>query len=223
MKIFANRLLSVSLFFFLAVSFSYAQPPGVNFFEGILEYKVDIKGAEASMLLQNKPNNKMKMYIKGGNYIVHLMGGQLPKTFLFMEDSTFEYTIDMAGKRAFKISPYNIAKRGRKVPEAKNMGKSVVINGISCDVYSMKTEDAIFTFYVNDQYKADLSKYEGKKLAKAYFLIKGLEGMIPLKVIKKTRGLTITNTISNIIPQEFDEAQFSIPHDFIIKRRDYRY
>jgi Domain of unknown function (DUF4412) len=223
------------IFFLFCAVFSVASaqttPDTPAFFEGSLEYKVGIEGEAKDMILENKPNNLMTLHLKDGNYMVSLDGGMYPKTFMFLADSSYEYSIDMKNKRAFRVSTFNHYKPMWMRPPATATGKldkikvkvGKVEQVVDCQVFEIKTDSSYTQLWVSDKYVANTSFYKEQKRAQANFLIQGLEGKIPLKIVKKEKGLITTITISIISPRKFDPKQFTIPDDFSILRRDRRW
>jgi len=222
------RYISIFLLF-LSLIFLPSLCQGQHFFEGTLSFDVELKGPASEMLNKNEPNNKMTMHIRDADYIILLSGGRYPKTFLFLADSNYEYSVDMAQKEAYKYSPHGdqaraSAKEDRANPvKAEATGKQVEVQGVMCDEFKMKKGDAFFTFYVNDQYRINRELYPKSPRTKASFLIKGLEGRIPLKTIKRQKDLMVITTAVKITPQTFDPSQFQIPPGFKVKGRDYRW
>ena len=208
-----------------AGSFLRAQEPPVPYFEGTLQFLVELQGSHAGMIKENEPNNKLQMHLKNGDYIINLYGGKQPKTMMFVADSNYEYTVDMANRFAYRYSPFYDRVRENQEEEAtaKATGRSLEIQGILCEEYQMKHDSTLFTYYVNDEYRIDLSRYPAKPRAKISFLIQGLDGRIPLKTIKKQKGIIVTTTVAKITRKEFDEEQFRIPAGFEVKKRDYRF
>ncbi|RMG22762.1 MAG: hypothetical protein D6730_15810 [Bacteroidetes bacterium] len=195
----------------------------IPFFEGTLTYKVSLAGPQAEVIMQNEPNTQMQMHIKGGNYITLLKGGRYPKTFMFLADSNREYSVNFSEKIAYQYSAFtDRIRREKSRPTAVNTGKTALVNGVECQVYMAKTEDTQFLYFVNDGYRVNTSLFPPKIRARPFFLVPGLEGRIPLKVIKKQRGLTVTQEVEKIDRQEFDPEQFMIPPDFEVRKRDYR-
>ena len=213
---------SFLLLFFTFLIFSLSAQ---TFFEGTISYSVEMKGPMAQMLKDNKPNDKMIMHVRGGDYIVLLSGGQYPKTFLFVADSNYEYSIDMANQRAFRYSKHaDLSRKKTDFPaQATPTGKKMEIRGIMCDEYKMRRKDALFTFYVNDEYRMDLSLFPENSRAKANFLAEGLDGRIPLQTIKRQKDLIVITTATGVDAREFDPEQFKIPPGFTVKGRDYRW
>jgi len=221
--------------YFLGISFLWiicvpiflrAQTPTeTHFFEGTVEYSVEVKGSESQMLMENEPNTKMQMHIKDDSYIVKLQGGRYPKTFIFVADSNYEYSIDMKEKRAFRSSAYNnkgMRPMYKRAP-AKPTDKTETINGVECMIYKAVHDSAKFTFWVSEKYKVNKELYKGKTRAQASFLVPGLKGMIPIKIVKVDKGLTTTLIMKSIKEEKFPKEQFQIPKDFIVRRRDFRF
>ena len=196
-----------------------------EFFEGSIHYQVDLEGKAAGQIKLNEPNDQITMHLKDGDYIVRLYGGKYPKLFLFVADSNYEYSMDMANQRAYRFSPFSDQSKAtaKQNPLAKPTGKQMEISGKTCDEYLLKKEGIIFLYYVHDAYRVDLSAFPEKCRAKAAFLANGLEGRIPLKTIKKQPGFTVTTTAIKLEAREFQKAQFEIPPTFEVKNRDYRY
>lgn len=200
-----------------------AQEQSGSFFEGTLTFSVELSGPQAQALEENKPNNKMVMHIKGGDYIIQLMGGQYPKTFMYISDSNREYVVDASNQVAYRYSPYADRIREDAPIQWKPSGKSATIQGEPCEIILARTPDTYFYYYVSDQYRVDLAAFPDSAQTKASFLIPGLEGRIPLKTIKKQQGLTVTTTLVAAKPQRFNPKQFLIPPSFAVRNRDYRY
>ncbi|MDP5169641.1 MAG: DUF4412 domain-containing protein [Bacteroidia bacterium] len=200
-----------------------------SFFEGTMSFKVELSGEMAEMLAENEPHDQMTMHIKDGDYIVLLKGGRYPKTFLFVADSNYEYSIDAANQMVYKYSAHMDVNRETHQLEknvdlkAENTGETAEVNGIMCQIYKFRKPDAVFYYYVSDDYRVDVSKYPENCRAKASFLADGLDGRIPLKTVRKEAKLTVVTTLTNVTPREFDLAQFRIPTGFALKKRDYRY
>ncbi|RMG55738.1 MAG: hypothetical protein D6722_27440 [Bacteroidetes bacterium] len=195
-----------------------------SYFEGSLFFEVELKGAKAELLMQNEPNTKLIMHLKDDDYIVQLSGGRYPKTFLFIADSNYEYSIDMASQRAFRYSAHTDFNQPEEEPvKAQPTGRQVEVLDIMCNEYRLRKEDEEFLYYVHDDYRVNTALYPLKPRAKASFLAPGLEGRIPLMTIKRTQGLTVRTTVKKISPQEFDAEQFAIPPGFTVKNRDYRF
>lgn len=229
-----KQVFSIFFLFFSFISMAWGQTPppaAPAFFEGSLEYKVGIEGEAKDMILENQPNNLMTLHLKDGNYMVSLDGGMYPKTFMFLADSSYEYSIDMKNKRAFRVSTFNHYKPMWMRPPATATAKSDKIKVkvgkaeqvIDCQIFEVKTDSSYTQLWVSDKYVANTSFYKDQKRAQANFLIQGLEGKIPLKIVKKEKGLITTITISIISPRKFDPKQFTIPDDFSILRRDRRW
>lgn len=231
-----NTALVSAFMMLLSLSVAAQDLPYSDFFTGTFNFEVEYKGPAANFLKENEPNNKLQMHITDGSYIVNLMGGRHPKTFIFVPDSNFTYSMDVATKRAFRRSAHTDVARGKKLPKAEFTGKTVTLEGIGvqtgdtkvkqdieCQIYKCEKEDGLFYFYVNEDYRTNRSLYRTKRGAQASFLISGLDGMIPLKTVKKTKDLTVTTYVKSIKAKEFNPIQFTIPPDFTVHKRDYRF
>lgn len=195
-----------------------------TYFEGSLYFEVEMKGPRVEAIKENEPNNKLLMHLRGADYIVQLSGGRYPKTFLFIADSNYEYSVDMANERAFRFSAHtDLNQPEEEAAKAQPTGRQQEVMGIVCEEYRMRREDAEFIYYVHDDYRVNTALYPLKPRAKASFLAAGLEGRIPLMTIKRQQGLIVRTTVKKIVPQTFDPQQFVIPPDFIVKNRDYRF
>ncbi len=203
---------------------SFAQDSLQNkFFEGLFEYKVEIAGVEKAFLEENQPNTQMAMRVKDNNYVINLIGGMYPKTFMFIADSNFEYSIDMSNKRAYRTSAYSTFSPMSKRPPVKPTGKKEVIMGVECEMYQHVTDSTLSQFWVSDKYRVDVSLYAKKKRAQANFLVPGLNGRIPLKTVKREKTILSTMTVTKIKPMSMRREQFTIPMDFEVKQRDLRW
>lgn len=197
-------------------------------FEGTLKFEVVLKGPSAAAMQANEPNDQLTMHLKDGDYIIQLAGGRYPKTFLFIADSNYEYSIDAANKKAFLYSSHTDLSRNKikePTPEAKPTGQQKEVNGVLCDEYKLLRGDLLFYYYVNDAYRIDRTHYPERPRTKASFLAKGLKGRIPLMTIRKQRDqqLMVMTKLVKENRQTFDAALFDIPTGFQIKKRDYRW
>ncbi len=217
------RILFIGLM--LLTPFVGAQP----YFEGTMNFSVEFEGEMAQMLSDNEPNEQIIMHIKNGDYIVQLRGGRYPKTFLFIADSNYEYSIDQANNRAFRYGVHHDLNMETHELEqqyslkAQPTGETAEVKGRECEIYRFRKPDAVFFYYVSDDYRVDMNQYPSPSRSKAAFLIEGLDGRIPLKTVRKEADLTVITTLTSINERAFNEAQFRIPADFTVKKRDYRY
>ena len=203
---------------FLASSLS------AQFFNGTVQYTVELKGPIAEQIMLNEPNNELEMHIYKGDYIVNLKGGRYPKTFMYINEKDREYSVDAPAKVVYKYNPHEDINREteKEKPVARPIDKQGEVNGYMCEVYGIKKEGATIFFFVNENFRVDTTLYKDKVQAKPNFLVPGLGGLIPLKTIKKQEGLTVTTTCTMIKEREFDESQFRVPEDFEVRNRDYR-
>ncbi|GAB4411684.1 MAG: hypothetical protein OHK0039_17050 [Bacteroidia bacterium] len=222
LRLFLPMLLPTVLLMLLAGPLRLAAQQ--TYFEGSVFYEVEISGAQAEALKLNEPNNRMLMHVKDADYIIQLSGGRYPKTFMFVADSNYEYSIDLTNRRAFRYSSHADLNRVEEAPvKAVATGKEEVILGQTCQEYRVRKEGAEFLYYVSDAYRVNTALYPPKTQAKAGFLAPGLDGRIPLRTIRKESGLIVTTTARKVTPNAFDVEQFRIPADFEVKNRDYRY
>jgi hypothetical protein len=192
----------------------------VTYFEGSLHFVIRVSGKFAESFLLDEPPNQMDMYLKDDNIIVNELGGQKGKMFLFIGDSNHTYIVDAPNKRAFLRDYY--MDTSNVVPEAVATGKTLTVYGNLCQEYKTTFPDRISYYYVCDKYRMDVSKYEGKTEAKASFLIKGLDGRIPLKTRNVTPNLTIDVECTKAVLATYETAFFRIPQDFKLGKRDPR-
>jgi len=220
--------LSCLLAFFLSLSSFNAQAqvnPAAPF-EGALSYKIEFEGAQAEAIKVNEPNTEMKITVGEGCYLVDLTGGRYEKLFMFIADSNYEYSIDMSTQRAFRFSSFSDRVRedfDKEPPSAKPTGRTGKVRGYDCMEYRMETENAEFFYYVTDEYKVDIAKFPEKPRSKIMFLIPGLDGRIPIRTIKRMKGLKVTTTLAHMEEQDLEEDNFTIPPDFVVKGRDNRF
>lgn len=216
---------------FLIVSFllcvfqlGFAQDNTGNSFSGTLVYEVEFKGPVADRIRLNEPNTQVQMHIHQGDYIVNLTEGRYPKTYMYINKSDREYSLDVEKRLAYKYSNHEDINRvtDSLKPVAHKTDKEIVVQDIVCDVYRMEKDGAVIFFAVSDDYRVDTTLFEGKVQAKPNFLVDGLGGRIPLKTSKRAEGITVTTTCVSIQEREFDPSQFFLPEGFKIKNRDYR-
>lgn len=204
-----------------------AQPVEGGHFTGMVKYKINFKGDPGMMsfLEANEPNDELTLMLGEGDYIVKLTGGKYPKTFMFIADSNYEYSIDMAGQRAFRNSAHSDLNQdtSQVQPVAKPTGRSQTVGKYTCQEYRLQTEDAVFFYYVTDDLRINLEAFPEDPNSKAMFLAKGLDGRLPLRTVKRTKKLAVETTLDTIQGRAFPAGSFTIPRHFEIKGRDVRY
>lgn len=220
-----KTIFTSALICLIALAPSFAQKTDTSYLEGSISYEVQFSGPSAENLRANEANDELEIHLKDGNYIINLKGGRYPKTFMYLNKNDTEYSVNVSEKKAFKYSAHTDLNREtfeEEPPVAVFAEKTAEVNGIMCDIYHMKKGNDYFSFFVSDQYKVDLKDFEGKKRAMPFFLVAGLEGKIPLKIIRKNPDLTVVTTVKSISPRQFSPEQFELPKDFEISNRDYR-
>ena len=192
-------------------------------FQGSVKYSIRLSGKGAAVIMMNEPATKMDLHVSGGNYIMSLYGGRIPRTFLFIADSSETYSMDMVNRRAYRNTYYRDTSKIKHTAIAT--GKTMNIKGNICNEFEVKKPENGETvyYYVCDKYKVDLTPYAGKKDAKADFLTDGLEGRIPLRKVIKTAEIVTEIDMLSITVKELDKENFQIPANFIIRKRDPRY
>lgn len=214
------------LFSLLLLALLPAPLAAQQFFEGSLEYKVEMTGPRASSLMLNEPNNKMIMHVKDDHYIVQLSGGKYPKTFLFVPDSNRQYVVDAEKRVVYKHSPFSdadSARRAEPVVNAVSTGRVEQVQGEACAIFELKRPGEVTLYYVSDKYFINKGLFGPKSRASAMFLVPGLDGRIPLRKVTKQDGLTVTTELIKITPRKFDVALFQFPFDYEFRKRYYGY
>jgi hypothetical protein len=214
------KLLAAALFVLLMGG---QQVQAQKYFEGSISYAIRLSGKVALELMTNDPANIMDMHIKDDNFIVHLSGGRIPRTFLFIGDSNHTYVVDAATRRAYRRT-YYIEDTTVAAPVAEPTGEKVSIKGYVCDEYKVERpkDETITYYYVNDAVRINLDLYAGMDKARADFLTEGLDGRIPLRKIIKSPGLTTEIDMRSLKAKDLDKENFLIPASFKLKNRDPR-
>lgn len=189
-------------------------------FEGSVRYTIRLTGKDALEFGEMKPANRMDMHIRKDDFIIHLFGGQKPKTFLYIGDSNHTYIIDAANLRAFRKDYY--VDTTEVIPKAVPTGTTEMVKTYECKVYKVDRPERITYYYVNDQFRVNTDDYKDKDEAKANFLTEGLGGRIPLKTVIKEPGLTTEIELVSIEKKQLDKENFLIPGNFKLKGRDPR-
>lgn len=189
-------------------------------FEGSVRYTIRLSGKEAAELGELKPANRMDMHIRKDDFIIHLYGGQKPKTFLYIGDSNHTYIIDAANLRAFRKDYF--VDTTTTVPVAVATGTTEMVKNYECKVYKVDRPERITYYYVNDDFRVNTDYFKDQDEAKANFLTEGLDGRIPLKTIIKEPGLTTEIELVSIEKKTLDKENFLIPASFKLKGRDPR-
>lgn len=188
-------------------------------FEGLISYKVKIKGPKAAILQENEPPTRMDLYIQGNRFLINEHGGALPVSRLYDPDKDWIFVLDPRFKIAYKYEKYR--KRPKNYP-ATYTGQTDTLLGIPVYVFQVKKPDEEILYYVSPKYRVDLALFKGKRRAIAFFLNEGLYGAIPLKMIRKQEGLTIELTATGIRPMRLDPESMKIPKEYKIGGYDPR-
>lgn len=204
-----------SIVFAQSEAFRAPAPP----FEGLIIYKVKMRGPQAETLKENEPPTEMHLYIHKNRFLINEAGGAFPISRLYDPDSDWVYVLDPHLKRAFKYEKYR--KRAKNYP-AEYAGDSIQILGQWCYAFIVKKPDEEITYYVSPRYRVETSLFSGKKNAQAFFLNEGLYGAIPLRMIRKREGLTVEVTAVKIQPMRIEPESMKIPRDYEIWGYDYR-
>jgi hypothetical protein len=192
-------------------------------FEGSVSYSIRLSGKGADALLAGEPPKKMEMHIKEDNFIINLSGGRIPRTFLFIGDSSETFIIDGGNRRAYRRTYFE--DTAAVSPKAIPTGITTTIGGYPCEEYKAVYTDRkeIVLFYVTDKFRVDPALFAGKKDAKADFLTDGLQGRIPLRKIIKTPEVITEIDLISIKEVSHDIQNFRIPKGFTMRKRDPRY
>lgn len=211
----------------LLLGLAIAQETDTAYFTGVATYQIQFKGrkADVEFLKANQPNDELTMMIGEGDYIVQLDGGKYPKTFMFIADSNYEYSIDIENKRAFRHSAFADLNRDTSdtEPVAEPTGRTKQVGDYLCQEYVLKKDDAVFYYYVTDDFRVDLGDFPADPNSKAMFLAKGLDGRLPLRTVRRTQQLAVETTLTEIERRTFYDEAFTIPKGFVVKGRDVRY
>jgi hypothetical protein len=214
-----------------------------DYFIGSITYSFEGEGLAKTLLKYTNPIQYMRMHIRKGDYIVHLYGENdyqrhdrdllkpFPTTRMFLADSNRMYTLDMDLGVAYKHEVYDNPIKDR--PKAEPIGDTVTIKGYQCAGYryiipghkhkwgDLKEQDPAdtVTLYVTDSIKVNKAYYKGKDQAKASFLVRGLEGRIPLKTIRENRKRKITIKAIKVKRRKLSKKQFRIPPNIKVTER----
>lgn len=204
-----------SILFAQGEAFRAPVPP----FEGVIVYKVKVRGEKAEILRENDPPTEMHLYIQGARFLVNEAGGSFPISRLYDPDSDWVYVLDPPHRRAFKYEKYR--KKAQNYP-AEYIGDSIQILGEWCYGFQVRKPNEEIIYYVSPKYRVNVSLFAGKKRAQAFFLNEGLYGAIPLKMVRKQDGMQIEVTAVRIRRMSLDPESMKIPRDYEIWGYDYR-
>jgi len=206
---------TLSLLYGQGEAFQAPVPP----FEGVISYKVKIKGKQAAILQENEPPTRMDLYIQGSRFIVNEYGGAMPVTRIYDPDRDRLFVLDPRFKIAYMHEKYR--KKPANYP-ATYTDQTDTVLGIAVYIFHVKKPNEEIFYYVSPKYRVNISLFRGKKHAYAFFLNEGLYGAIPLKMIRKQEGLTIEVTAISIRPMKLDPESMKIPKDYKIRGYDPR-
>lgn len=207
--------LSIGQLWAQSEAFRAPAPP----FEGVISYKIKIRGPKADALRENDPPTEMQIYLQGNRYLINEAGPSFAISRLYDPDTDWTYVLDPKNKRAFKYEKYR--RKAKNIP-AEYIGDSVQILGQWCYGFRVKKPEEEIIYYVSPKYRVNTQLFSGKKRAQAFFLNEGLYGAIPLKMIRKQEDLTIEVTAVKVQPMRLDPESLRIPKGYAIQGYDYR-
>ena len=190
-----------------------------KYFEGSILYTIKYYGAMEEFWRNNQVPTSMLLHIKDGDYIIHLFNTKFPTTYLYISDSDKTYILDLKNNRAFTKSKVKIDP---EPPTAVPMDDTLTILGYKCRAYKVEKKDETIIYYVSDAIRVNLEYFQGKKNAKAFFLTKGLDGRIPLKMIRKFYDSTVISTATKVTWRKYKTSQFRLPPGIKILGYDFR-
>ena len=190
-----------------------------KYFEGSILYSVQYSGVMEEFWRNNKVPTSVLIHIKDGDYIVHLFNTKFPTTYLYINDSDKTYILDLKNDRAFTKSKVKIEP---EPPIAEPINDTTTILGYKCKAYKVVKKDETIIYYVSDEIRVNLEYFKGKKNAKAFFLTRGLDGRIPLKMIRKFYDSTVISTATKITWKKYKSTQFRLPPGIKILGYDFR-
>lgn len=83
-------------------------------FEGVIFYKIKIRGPKAEILHENDPPTEMQIYIQGNRYLINEASASFAISRLYDPDTDWTYVLDPKNKRAFKYEKYR--RKTKNVP-----------------------------------------------------------------------------------------------------------
>lgn len=218
-KIFPKIFFVVFLLFLLP-SLHAQETFGIpKYFEGTITYTIRYWGVDEEFFRANGVPTKMTIHIKDGNYIIHLYDAQFPTTRLYIADSDKTYLLDLKNNRAFTKEK---VKHPSSPPMAYPINDSTMVLGEMCYAYRVEKEHERITYYVSNRYVINPAFFAGKKHAYAFFNTRGLNGKIPLKIIREWKGNVIEITAVSIKEQKFEPIQFTLPPGIKLYGYDWR-
>lgn len=201
-----------------------------TYFTGSIQFKIEIEGAAAAEIKEMNDIDQMIWHIKDGDYIVQLnpslkaMQDKNRSTFrsihLFIADSNELFSLDLENQRAFKSEPTREVEA--TPPAAVAIADSQKVAGVMCYGYQVTKKNEVITYYAAPQYRVNTALFKGKTEANIAYLNPGLNGYIPLKIVRKTKNFTTTTTATSVKPAPLTTNDFRIPTTFKILPYDYR-
>lgn len=215
------------ILFFVWAGWAWAQTGALKLekpFEGRISYEISYTGPIAELMETAEPPKKMDMLFKDGDFIIHTYGGGFPKTLLYINDSNRTYVLDMKKNEAYRGEKY---KRRFKQPlKATPTGDSLKILKHWCYGYKVqrpgnpkrKIDPATITLYITGKYRVNLDFFKDRTRSQAYFLLDGLQGCIPLKIVIQEPKLTTENTAVLVQGGKYQTENFRLPQGIKLRR-----
>jgi len=177
-------------------------------FEGVVTYRYKFKDKTGFL----KPKNvkklhgtQQKFYIKGDKY-KNLLNGESQITETYIND-----TLYMTDKNVRAVMWTNTAKTTGKVVSHKTARKVARIDGVSCDLLTVRTSEGVIEYYFNSSYRIDREEYNKHNYQYWAFCLQMTDGAIPLKFVFNTKKNRIEITCTDIQELSIADSVFDLP------------
>jgi len=161
-------------------------------FEGVVTYRYKFKDKTGFL----KPKNVYK----------NLLNGESQITETYIND-----TLYMTDKNVRAVMWTNTAKTTGKVVSHKTARKVARIDGVSCDLLTVRTSEGVIEYYFNSSYRIDREEYNKHNYQYWAFCLQMTDGAIPLKFVFNTKKNRIEITCTDIQELSIADSVFDLP------------
>lgn len=177
-------------------------------FEGVITYRYKFKDKTGFL----KPKNvkklygtQQKFYIKGDRY-KNLLNGESQITETYIND-----TLYMTDKNVRAVMWTNTASTIGEVVSYNITRKAARINGVNCNLLTVRTSEGSIEYYFNSAYTIDRDEYATHHYQYWAFCLEKTGGAIPLKFVFNTKKNYIEITCTDIQELSIADSVFDLP------------
>jgi hypothetical protein len=208
-------------------------------FEGTITYTCDLQVSESMekvgittlemkerMIRDGKWSDTITTTYKEGNYFSRAVN-RSPVNYAIYRSSdnaiyTFEETSGSEFCTAQDASRDLDAELTGKAPTVTRLDTIAYVNSIECNIVRVKwNAKSYYDYYYKPGYLPVTAALFSKHIYDGWAAYLKIAGALPIKIVKKSMGMTATLTMNSVHQAPVDDTQFSIPQLKVAKGMDH--